>query len=165
MYLRREGASGWWNLKCWPVNDVFPEFPNTTLHACWKINRDHLARLVFFIWEDFAYNSCIYKNEKKTILLYRGEFRVPPRVLGSRPEPCGAKRFRMEKMWINFTRNSIRNQKWLALCIFSSLFQGFLPGLHVWSLEEDPQWFPQTSQETSPPGYQADQRTNHHQSF
>ena len=48
-----------------------------------------------------------------------------PRVLGSRTEP--------------FTRFSIGNQKVWASCTFSSPFQGFLPGLPVWSLEEDPQ--------------------------
>ena len=50
-----------------------------------------------------------------------------------------AKRFRMEKMRKNFTRFSIGNQKVWASCTFSRPFQGFLPGLPVWSLEEDPQ--------------------------
>ena len=61
--------------KCWPVNDVFPEFPNTTLRAClpelpktasrtcWKINRDQFARLVSSNREDFAYYQCNKKND------------------------------------------------------------------------------------------------------
>ena len=62
-----------------------PELPITALRACRKIDRDHLAHLVSSNREDFAY--CQY-NEK-TILLYAGEFRVPPRVPAPVPESCG----------------------------------------------------------------------------
>ena len=55
-----------------------PELPITALHACRKIDRDHLAYLVSSNREDVAY----YQYNEKTILLYAGEFRVPPRVPG-----------------------------------------------------------------------------------
>ena len=61
------------------VNDVFQVFPNATLRASSKINRDHLACLVSFRTIP----------TKKMILLYAGEFRVPLRVSASGPEPCG----------------------------------------------------------------------------
>ena len=58
-----------------------PELPITALRACRKIDRDHLAHLVSSNREDFAYYQY---NEKTILLLYAGEFRVPPRV----PGPC-----------------------------------------------------------------------------
>ena len=40
-----------------------------------------------------------------------------------------------------------------------------IPVVQAPFVEEDPQWFPQTSPETFLPGHQADRRTTHHLSF
>ena len=59
------------------------------------------------------------------------------RALGR--NPAGGKKIKNRKNAKKFTPFSIGNQKVWASCTFSSPFQGFLPGLPVWSLEEDPQ--------------------------
>ena len=46
-----------------------PDLPKTALRACWKIDGDHLARLVSSYWEDFAYYQ-YNELKKKTILAY-----------------------------------------------------------------------------------------------
>ena len=49
-----------------------------------RIFQYHLTYLVSSNQEDFAY----YQYNEKTILLYAGEFRVPPRVPAPVPESC-----------------------------------------------------------------------------
>lgn len=54
---------------------------------CSRIFQYHLTHLVSSNQEDFPY----YQYNEKTILLYSGEFRVPPRVPAPVPESCGDK--------------------------------------------------------------------------
>ena len=83
---------------CFPNFPILPcalaetELPKTTLHACRKINRDHLARLTSLNREDFAY----YQYRENTILLDAGEVKMPPRVPASGPQLCGGNKKAVE---------------------------------------------------------------------
>ena len=95
MQVKLEGKG---STKCFPDLPIPPwalaetELPKTTVHACRKINRDHFAGLASLNREDFAY----YQYREKTILLYAGEVRMPPRVTASGPQLCGGNKKAVE---------------------------------------------------------------------
>ena len=72
-----------------------PDLPKTALCACWKINGDHLARLVSSNWEDFAHYQYNEFKKKKRYSSTRGNLWC---LLGFRPmggNPSGAVSARM----------------------------------------------------------------------
>ena len=97
------------NLPIPPCPLAETEFPNTAFRASWKINQDHLARLVSSSRKDFAYYQ--YNNKKNNDTSLRGgigKFLIPGRP---RRSACFCVKARL--MWVTSHKEDKHGKLWL----------------------------------------------------